>query len=724
MNAEALRKRLEKTKDKFSIFANKKMLKQYHFNAKEFLDLISDFLSDEEKNRLFDYAHFTNLDPWIKGGIIGSISDENILLQMINNENIMSGLESYQIIALIKGLNDNTKLQFLHNQNFIQKYQIPDYELRNIVSTLSEQVQEKILLDVNFVTNQLHLAGHQIMKLVENLSNDEVKDKALNIYPLENYQKVLILKTCSNRYKMEAILQEKDFDKFHIISILQTLDRENLSEFLVEQREFCKEKGIAPYEVIQRLDSKRQKEFITNLDNFAFTLSEKREILVTLNIDVKESIDTSNFPKEYKSVLTMQMTDNGRKIILDLERNLEDYKGLDHLISENPENFTEEQRLKFLKLCDICPNLEIESELNEVIFWGAKAKDYKEAEEWISSVIDNLKPEYSKAQKMAVIDNAIGKKISYSPDFDTEVFNTSDCRALWKIISSGYGVCNGIAKVEQYILRRVGIESKMISSGNHSFLKIKDIELPLASGGVAKGNTILDPTWNLTSHRFGGKPDNFCISYEQARKNDIDEEGKDHYCHKNDEQLQDATLNLDEKSLRNLFTSVGLADKEGQFLIKDLLEKSTLVDIFFARQPEQNINKQFLLLRQACPEFATCQNSSMRILSDILLNNENLRFNKCVVNRVYSRNDKEKRPILYVYVDSNELGKKFYFASQEEGQFVGLSQEEFTEQFECYEEDLKRTNGLRPWEMMEQEKKEVDLSKSSGEIVAKEEAER
>ena len=724
MNAEALRKRLEKTKDKFSIFANKKMLKQYHFNAKEFLDLISDFLSDEEKNRLFDYAHFTNLDPWIKGGIIGSISDENILLQMINNENIMSGLESYQIIALIKGLNDNTKLQFLHNQNFIQKYQIPDYELRNIVSTLSEQVQEKILLDVNFVTNQLHLAGHQIMKLVENLSNDEVKDKALNIYPLENYQKVLILKTCSNRYKMEAILQEKDFDKFHIISILQTLDRENLSEFLVEQREFCKEKGIAPYEVIQRLDSKRQKEFITNLDNFAFTLSEKREILVTLNIDVKESIDTSNFPKEYKSVLTMQMTDNGRKIILDLERNLEDYKGLDHLISENPENFTEEQRLKFLKLCDICPNLEIESELNEVIFWGAKAKDYKEAEEWISSVIDNLKPEYSKAQKMAVIDNAIGKKISYSPDFDTEVFNTSDCRALWKIISSGYGVCNGIAKVEQYILRRVGIESKMISSGNHSFLKIKDIELPLASGGVAKGNTILDPTWNLTSHRFGGKPDNFCISYEQARKNDIDEEGKDHYCHKNDEQLQDATLNLDEKSLRNLFTSVGLADKEGQFLIKDLLEKSTLVDIFFARQPEQNINKQFLLLRQACPEFATCQNSSMRILSDILLNNENLRFNKCVVNRVYSRNDKEKRPILYVYVASNELGKKFYFASQEEGQFVRLSQEEFTEQFECYEEDLKRTNGLRPWEMMEQEKEEVDLSKSSGEIVTKEEAER
>ena len=243
--------------------------------------------------------------------------------------------------------------------------------------------------------------------------------------------------------------------------------------------------------------------------------------------------------------------------------------------------------------------------------FNSNVTEYKEAEEWINYIICKLNPEYSKAQKMAVIDNAIGKKISYSPDFDTEVFNSADCRALWKIISSGYGVCNGIAKVEQYILNRVGIESEIISSSQHAFLKIKDIELPLANGDIVRGNTILDPTWNLTRHRFGGKPDNFCMSYEQARKNDIDSEGKDYNCHKNDEQLQDATLNLDEQSLRRLFTSVGLADRDGQFPIKDLLEKSKLLDEFYANQPEQNISKQFLLLKQACPEFATCQNSSM-----------------------------------------------------------------------------------------------------------------
>ena len=85
----------------------------------------------------------------------------------------------------------------------------------------------------------------------------------------------------------------------------------------------------------------------------------------------------------------------------------------------------------------------------------------------------------------------------------------------------------------------------------------------------------------------------------------------------------------------------------------------------------------------------------MRALRDIFLDNENLKFNKCVVDRVYNREDKEKRPIMYVYIDSNELGQKFYFADKDEGQFVELPQEEFTKQFECYEEDKKNNKRIK-----------------------------
>lgn len=689
MNAQDLRKLLEQTDDKLSIFASPETLNKYKLNVSEFFDLISDFLSDKEKLKLFDYSHFKQFNTWIKGGIIGLVSDENTILQIINKDDIMNGFVSYQIVDIIKKMNDSGKQKLLHNQDFIEKHQIDNYRLKDIISSLTDEARVEILMDQDLILNKLHLADFQVTELVKGISSEEDKRRMLEVYELSNYLKIDIIKMFNSKSKIGILLEDSSFSKCDRIKILQSLDVETLSQFLVEHKAFGSENDIHPYEIVLGLDAEQQKDLVKKLEDINLTLNEKREILATLKVDVKQSIDTTNFPEEYKSALSIQTTKYGGKVILDLERNLEDYRGLDNLMRINPEEFTEEQRDTFMKICDICPNLQVVSTLNNIVENISTASEYKEAEEWIKNIINNLNPEYSKAQKMAVIDNAIGKKISYSPDFGTEVFNSSDCRALWKIISSGYGVCNGIAKVEQYILNRVGIESEIISSSTHTFLKINDIELPLANGEIAKGNTILDPTWNLTRHRFGGKPDNFCISYEQARKNDIDIEGKDHNCHKNDEQLQDATLNLDEQSLRRLFTSVGLADRDGPFPIKDLLEKSRSLDEFYANQPEQNISKQFLLLRQVCPEFATCQNSSMSILSDVLLNNENLRFNKCVVNRAYNRTDEEKRPILFVYINSNELGNKFYFANKDEGQFVELPQEEFTKQFECYEEDLK-----------------------------------
>ena len=72
-------------------------------------------------------------------------------------------------------------------------------------------------------------------------------------------------------------------------------------------------------------------------------------------------------------------------------------------------------------------------------------------------------------------------------------------------------------------------------------------------GNILKGDTILDPTWNLVFHRYGGEPENFCRSYEEMRKRDVLEKDKtDTESHKNDEALASATLDLDKKSLREI----------------------------------------------------------------------------------------------------------------------------------------------------------------------------
>ena len=723
MNAQKLRKLLEQTNDKLSVFVSDET--EYEMRLSELLTLIDNFLSDDEKLKLFDYPRFMQFDDFVRSKIIGLVSDETIIMQMITNDNIVNEIRTHKIVDIMKKMGDSSKLQLLHSQDFIEKHKIEDLYLNDIILSLNEHSRTEILSDTDLIKNKLKLSEYYISGLIAKLSDDDAKERLIEAYEFNDFHKVEIINSYSNENKIKKILNSTDMSSRNIIDILKTLDVETLIKFLVEQKEFCNEKEILPYKIICGLEPEKQKEFVVNLENTNLTLNEKRQILVTLKPETKQEIDTSNLPKEYKSALSMQAKEFGLGVIVDFERDLEDYRGLDNLMKVNPEKFTEDERAKLIKLCEICPNMKVENNLNSLSSNSSRGmpvystiSEYKEAEEWIDSVIASLKPEYSKAQKVAIIDNAIGKKISYSPDFDTEVFDSGDCRALWKIVSSGYGVCNGIAKLEHYMLHRAGIESEMISGERHAFLKLKDIELSLATGETVRGNTILDPTWNLTDHRFGAKPNNFCISYDKARQNDIDSEGKDHNCHKNDEELQDATVSLDEQSLRQLFTSVGLADKEGNFSIKYLLGKAEQIDKDYAVSPEENIKNKFLLLKEVCPEFATCQNSSMSIVRWNLLDSPNLNFDKCVVNRVYDKADKDKRPVMYVYITSEELGRKFYVASKEEGAFVQLTEAEFVEQFECYENDLEKSNGIRPWESKEQEKEDINLATSSGKEVA------
>ena len=693
MNAHDLKKLLENTNNKFNIFADRSVLAQYSLTVADLLQLLNEFLSDEEKGRLFELEHFKKLSPNLKSQILQNISDSKIKLTILKKPELIDGLDAYYITKIISTLDENARVSIIEDLNFLRNYKIDNYDINQIIKSLGDKYKLQILSNKSLVS-ELGLRDYQISEFIADIQDEETKLKLMNAYKIKSHHTLEILQTFSDKSKSQIILNnEYGLPRNHLIKLISSLSTESVAQFIITNREFMQKNNISPYNITKMLTTEKQLEITQNVENMELSLAEKRQIFATLNQEVKEKVNLEELPPEYRTAIELKVGDEmGNlskmgKIEVDFNKDLAIYQGLDELLYLNPMEIPTENIDKVLELCKMCPNIKLTDNLE---LGYSTVQEFLEAENWITSVFQAIDANWSDIQKIAYIDNAIGKKISYSPDFDTEVFDSADCRALWKIISSGYGVCNGIAKVEQYMLNRVGIESEIISSGTHAFLKIKDIELPLANGDIAKGNTILDPTWNLTRHRFGGKPDNFCISYEQARKNDIDIEGKDHNCHKNDEKLQDATLNLDEKSLRQLFTSVGLADRDGQFPIKDLLEKSKLLDEFYANQPEQNISKQFLLLKQACPEFATCQNSSMSILSDVLLSNENLRFNKCVVNRVYNRTDKEKRPILFVYIDSNELGQKFYFANKDEGQFVGLSQEEFIKQFECYEEDLKK----------------------------------
>ena len=623
----------------------------------------------------------------------------------------------------VQEFKDYVKKLNLANDDFFERMENEE-KIQEEWKKLEDEEKAEIILDTSFIEKEMSkaISFFSVIDLIKELTSESLKAKIIDRIGMQDSEKAKVINTFSEKGKIEAILNSKVADKSSIIRILKTFGDESLALFFKEYREALAKNKVQPFEIIKELDGEQQKIFVERfLEETGLSLDDKKRILVFLSKDIKDTIETSKFSDEYMNALSLQTEAN--RIIIDLDRDSENYRGYDDLIKVNPEEYSEEQRNKFIKICLSCPNLSVESNYFLCKFttgYISTGKEYIEGEKWIQSIISKLKPEYSTAQKIAIIDYEIGNRVSYSPDSGTEIFSEDDCRALWRIICSGYGICNGVANLEHYILKRAGIESEIISSGNHAFLKLNNIEVPLANGGTMVGNTILDPTWNLAVHRFGGKPENFFISYEEARKHDISK-GKDYKCHKNDEELSDSTLNLDDKSLRMLFASVGLANQKGVFPIDNMLRESKALHEKYATSPEQDIQQQFELLSRVCPEFATCQNSSIRIIADDLLYDENLQFDRLVVKKVFDKQDKEKRPVMYVYIESEELGRRFYYADKDKGQMIELPEEEFIKRFECYDMDLEKSNGVRPWEESkekEQEQEEVDLSRSSGMVAA------
>lgn len=713
---------IEKSTNKLSIFIDKNTFSQYSITYGDLVYLISQFLNDEEIAKAFDTRFYNDLPTGTRYSIIELISDSKIKLKLLENDKILANMYSYQIINIIKSLDDADKIQVLNMSDFLKQYGISNYDKQEIIKSLSNKNKQEILCDKSLIKDVLQLENYQVTAIIEGLEGEDGKKKLIDIWEFKPYEIAGIAKSFSDKTKFEIILNNKyNFNKGTIVEIMATLSADGLIEFFKKNRSFLSENNIAPYFITTRMDNEGQMDFISKFEDIGLSLDERRQILVSLNDEVKESINTDELPKEYKTAIEMKTKPYlASRIIVDLDDDLEKYRGLDDLISMNPLELSEEDRRKLLKLCEICPEISI---LDDLQIGASTSREYIESEIWIESVLQKLDPEWTNIQKVAFIDNVIGKKISYSPDFDTEVFDHGDSRALWKIISSGYGICNGIAQVEKYILARAGINSRLISSENHSFLKLIDIELPTENGESVKCDTILDPTWNLAAHKYGGMPNNFCLSYEDIRKHDIEDDGNDRKCHKNDDELSDVTHGLDEKSLRAIYSSIGIANKDGQFPIKKFFNESLEIDAKLL-PGDAEVEQLLSLFAEYRSDFAICQSSATKVLKTMMMGQENLNFNRCVINRVYEKIDRDKRPVLYVYVDLPDCGKKFFYADKNQSTFIELSQKEFESKFECYEFDLENHNGNRPWDEIEVSDRAEDLRSSSGKIIAGDKNER
>ena len=748
MAKEELREFLKSSDDKFNVLSDIETVKPYHITIKELLELIDEFLDDEQKVALLNVNYAQR--PIIKSNIIMLIKDETKRLDVIFNKELTSGLGTNEIVDIIKSQSSSTLLEILNNTEFLEankigKYQIIDiievqssdvilqilsnyallekcklesYEVKTLFRPLNEKDKLKFFENADYIKETLKLSEYEISDMISSITDEKVKEGLMQSYELSNGSKVSIIKNFSDDEKEKLILgDELDLNYMDFETIMSSMGIDNLIQLLNNNTDFFKESGVRLHKVVEMLNNEKQKEFVSKIDELQLPNIEKRASMVMLKDEVKSEIDAQNMPEELKTAI--QMKSKYGNVIIDFNKNLGEYRGLDILISAEPTKLPEEDRRKMIKLCEICPEMKIWDELK---MKASTPNEYIQGEKYIDELLKGIRPEWSDIQKVAYKDNCIGKKLSYDPMFETEIEDTAGDRALWKILSNGYGVCNGIAQVENYILGRIGIEGEEVTGKNHAFIKLKNIELPQKDGSSVIGDTILDPTWNLSAQRFGARPSNFCISYEEIRKNDVNENGQDKECHKNDKELESANIGLDVESLREVYKQIGIADEKGNFPIKNIFDESEKIYELGLKSGEY-LPRILKLLQEMYPDFTHSINETTDMLYG-LLDNEKFNYEKCVIKRVYKRSDKEKMANLYVYADFGEDGKVFYVADRETGEFVELEQRDFEEQYECYQMDLDRSNGIRPWESVEKTVEIKNLTQSSGKVVACEGEER
>ena len=689
-------------------------------------DLVNNYFSDEEVIQLLEVDFFKEMNPLGKVRLMGCISEESkridTFFKNIKPEESTENINSF----FIQGLSEDSKIKIFQNRNFVDNYPLGNIDVIQYIREFRSENKVKILRNKDLIDNKWKFVRTELGDIILEIEDEKDQLEMVDQYHLNHDKSLMmpILKQLSYKRKQEILIQQAekyDLDISDIKEVISCMEIDEIGEFFRDNADFCTLKGIKVYEIINGLNTDRQLEFVEKMPQLGLTNREEKEIIMVLNKEARDKMDKSKLSQEQQDVLKMEIGEDG-KIVLDLQKDLEIYRGLDRFIMPNAMQMTKEQRKKLIQLCDICPEMQVidnqygkttETTTRDgikIIDNGSTpstAEEYKIGETWIQETLEGIKSEWGDLEKIAYIRNAIGKRISYSPDFEAEIFNIEDSRALWKMIASQKGTCLGISQLETYMLKEIGIKAEIMKSKWHAFVKLKDVEIP-TNQGVIKGDTIDDTTWDLSTERYGAMPNNFCKSYKEIREHDIEDEGKDSEFHKVDESLSDVTLSLEEKYIRQIYTTIGICNEKGEFPIKKLMDISKQIDNLKISDRE-SIERQFQLLAKMYPEFATCQFETINILQNVLLNNPNLQFERCVINRVYNREDAEKKPVMYVYVDLPEEGKIFYCADETKKKMIPLKQQEFEEKFECYETDLKAEEGIRPWEKQGQETNKYNM---------------
>ena len=277
------------------------------------------------------------LDLFTNFNIIDNIDfSTNELIELIK-----SNLSSVDILELFKYTYYQDLPENLKN-NLISSIELPSgYFLANIVP--NPKYIKEFASNQTFVKKNISL--DEMIIFCKLLQDSEI-DKILQWYPIEHDLAVEIYKSSySSNKKVKLLTDENNLTNTEKIDILVSIKEEELiAKFLCQNPDYCEKNGITKEDLMNKLIRSKRNRFP----------------------DFNRSLDITGFPPEYRECIGSTPVKNTDLVVIDLNSDLEKYRGLDELIILSPQNFNEEKIKKLMKLCEICPNLKVSNKIENI----------------------------------------------------------------------------------------------------------------------------------------------------------------------------------------------------------------------------------------------------------------------------------------------------------------------------------------------------------------------
>lgn len=316
--------------------------------------------------------------------------------------------------------------------------------------------------------------------------------------------------------------------------------------------------------------------------------------------------------------------------------------------------------------------------ISNFLIGSATKEEFLRSEQKINEILKQINPEWTTKQKVAYVHYEMGKLISYAPDF---VFNgknigsdsISDFRNIWKSIDSGVSVCNGVTFMQRTILSRMGIKTRELSSGTHSFLLVE----------TEDGNIITDATWDLDTTLFEACPMYFGKTYEQLREID----GPFCRAHKLEEPPE-GVIEISEEELREIFYSIGLTNEDRTFKFPILRSMETINSLEF-NNSKKKIDAFLKMFTQDFSMQAT-HLSETRSMIEQCIRELGILSKDLTTKFVYDKEDEEcKRPYLCIHINDDEMRNVVRLLNLEQMQFENVEVSEFDHCYKMHNLDTR-----------------------------------